>query len=456
MELNLNVSQKQILSQHMVQSMEILQMSAQELDAYIEKLSIENPVIDLEDRATSVLDAQQADLQRKLDWLETTDYQNKVYYQADHSDQNSDENLYSRTDYEETLSDYLFSQIMLKPYSEEEHSIIEFIILSLDNRGYLSDDLSIVCEEFKITHEQAMHFLNEVQLLDPAGVGARNLSECLILQLDRLGLKTQLAEDIITFHLNDIAKNHLKDIARSLDVSIDEVLNICELIQTLNPKPGSTFSNRDQLRYISPDAIVVKLKDKFEILVNEYQYPRFHINTYYQELQNSTNDAETKKYLSEKIQQAKWVSGCIEQRTSTLSKVMHALVDMQYDFFQNGPGHKKPLRLSDIAAEVNLHESTISRTLRSKYLQCSWGVFPLNYFLTSVANKSALSSEEKTVEQVKQCIREIINNENKQKPLSDQAISKKLEENNIHISRRTVNKYRTEMNIPDKSGRKKW
>ena len=143
----------------------------------------------------------------------------------------------------------------------------------------------------------------------------------------------------------------------------------CEEIRSLNPKPGSSFSDREQLRYISPDAVVVKLENQFEILINEYQYPGFSISNYYQEMMQSTTDAEAKKYLQEKVQQAQWVSNCISQRSSTLSRVMHLLVEKQHEFFLEGPGHKRPMRLVDLAEELDLHESTISRAMRGKYLQ---------------------------------------------------------------------------------------
>ena len=170
----------------------------------------------------------------------------------------------------------------------------------------------------------------------------------------------------------------------------------------------------------------------------------------------TVEDAETKKYLKEKIAQAQNIAGSIEQRNSTLSKVLNVLVEKQQDFFLKGPGNKRPMRLIDIAEATDLHESTISRTLRSKYLQCHWGVFPLNYFLTSVAATNKQSGEEQTPEYIKSKMQEVIDNEDKKKPLSDEAISKCLKEMEIPISRRTVNKYRQEMGIPDKSGRKEW
>lgn len=454
MELKIDLSQKQVLSQHMVQSMEILQMNAHELESYIEKLALENPVIELPDSVSIQPDSRADDLQRKLDWLESTDLQNKVYYQQERSAENMQNNWHDSSASEENLSDYLLAQILLSDYSKEERAIIEFMILSLDSRGYFTDELSSVAQYFSVSIDDIQKLLCAIQSLDPAGVGARDLKECLLLQLYRKKDYSPVTESLIQNHMEDIAKNHLHDISKKLKISIDEILVACEEIRALNPKPGNSFSNREQLHYISPDVVVVKLEDKFEILINEFQYPHFTISSYYQHLLKETPDRETKTYLQEKIAQAQWVTSCISQRSSTLSRVMKSLVEKQRDFFLYGIGHKCPMKLMDLAAELNLHESTISRTLRGKYVQCSWGIFPLNYFLTSIAARTSGNAEEKTPEQIKALIQKIVDDEDKKKPLSDQGISQRLEEFHIKISRRTVNKYRTEMGLPDKSGRK--
>ncbi len=456
MEQNIELSQKQTLTQHMIQSMEILQMSAQELESYVETLALENPVIELEERPLQAPSSAREDLQRKLDWLESTDQQNKVYYQQERSSSSLENNWHDRDWAEESLSDYLLSQILLADFSDADFSILEFMILSLDERGYYPDDLTVAADRFQTAPEHIERLLAVIQSLDPAGIGARTLQECLLLQLRRTRQEHPLMEALIQNYLPEIAKNHLPEIARELNCPIPTIQEACAEIRKLSPKPGSAFCDRNYLRYIEPDVIVVKLEDSFEILVNEYQYPGFQISGYYQEMHKTTSDKEARAYLSDKLQQAQWVASCIEQRTSTLSRVTRHLVQLQHDFFLYGIGHKRPMKLSDLAADLELHESTISRTLRSKYLQCSWGVFPLNYFLTSVASRSDKSTEEKTPEQVKAFIREIIGKEDKQKPLSDQAISRELEAYDTYISRRTVNKYRTQMQIPDKGGRKNW
>ena len=454
MNQHLELAQKQILSQHLIQSMEILQMSTQELESYLENLSMENPVIEIESPAAEESGARETMLARKLEWLESTDYQNKVYYREDSAD--SDSYWQDIRDEGEVLSDYLIAQLPSVKLSDRERQIVEFLIYSLDSNGYFRDDLGHVAETFSVSEDRAEQMLEIVQSLDPAGVGARNLSECLLLQLHRLQEYSPVTEAVIRDHLDDVGRNHLTGIARKLKITMEEVQAACREIRSLNPKPGNAFSDRNRMQYISPDAVVVKVEDGFEILINEYQYPKFHISSYYQEMEKTVKDAEAKKYLREKIQQAQTVESSIQQRTSTLSRVLHVIVERQQDFFLRGAGNRKPLKLADIAQATGLHESTVSRTLRSKYLQCTWGVYPLNYFLTSVASTNQASGEEQTPEYIKKQIREIIDGEDRKKPLSDEAISKALTERQICISRRTVNKYRQEMGIPDKSGRKNW
>lgn len=456
MEQYIELSQKQGLGQHMIQSMEILQMNAPELESYLENLALENPVIELEERSRDELPKREEDLQRKLDWLESTDLQNRVYYQQERGSDNPENNWHDQNWEEESLSDYLLSQILLSDFSTLDRSILEFMILSLDERGYYPDELSVAAEKYHVETSYIERLLHIIQSLTPAGVGARSLEECLLLQMERSGKKDKLAESIVKNHLNDIAKNHLPHIAKKLNASMDDVSRACEQIRRLNPKPGSSFYCRNYLHYITPDVIVVTLERSFEILINEYKYPGFQISSYYQNMHRTIADKEAKAYLYEKIRQAKWVSGCIEQRASTLSRVMRELVQIQNGFFLRGAGYKCPMKLSDLADRLGLHESTVSRALHGKYLQCHWGIFPLNYFLTSAAGKASDTAQEKTPEQVKALIQTIVDGENKQKPYSDQAISERLQQYDIHISRRTVNKYRTEMNLPDKNGRKRW
>lgn len=453
--LNNGLYQRQNVTTQLVQDMSVLQMSAIELESYLEKLSLENPVIELEeDEQRNSND--QMEFFRKQEWLASNDRQNKTYYDSDGAE-DSPENYWKDPNDQESLASHLRDQILLAPYDHVEKEIIDYLILSLDGRGYCQEDLGEIARYFDVSEGKVGSLLKDIQSMEPAGVGARNLEECLELQLDRINPGADLTRRIIREHLTDVAKNHLPDIARKLQVPLSAVTASCEEIKTLNPKPGNAFASGESPRYITPDALVLQRGDGFEVIVNEYQYPRFRISDYYQHLEQTTDDKQVKDYLRTKIQQANNVAGSITMRTSNLSKLLDYLVVKQEDFFRYGPGHKKPLKLSDIAMDFQMHESTVSRTLRSKYLQCSWGVFPLRYFLSGISNISQAGAMPQTQDKVKSMIIEIVGAENKKKPYSDEAIRKLLiEQYGIDISRRTVNKYRQEMNIPDKSGRKDW
>ena len=452
MSQRLILTQKQVLSQHLIQTMEILQMSAQELEAYLEKLAMENPVVEIEETSREYAGDREMARARKLEWLESTDHQNRVYYREGDLEEDRIGQLPGETS--DSLADYLLAQILTTPYTDAERSMVEFLIYSLDSRGYYSDDLASAAAHLNVSEGTLLEMLSEVQSLDPAGVGARDLQECLLLQLQRMPRHSPLAESIVREHLRDVGCHHLEAIAKKLQVPVEEVRAACKEICALNPKPGNAFSDRSHLHYISPDAVIVRVEDGFEILINEYQYPHFHLSTYYQELEKTVSDKETKEYLREKIRQAQSVADNVSQRNTTLSKILRVIVEKQKEFFLHGVGHRRPLTLADIAGETLLHESTISRALRSKYLQCTWGVYPLNYFLASVASVNRLSGEEQTPEHVKAQLKKIVAEEDRKKPLSDAAIAEKLEALHIPISRRTVNKYRQELGIPDKRGRK--
>ena len=455
-DLKLSTAQKQLLSQQMLQSLQILQMSAAELESYIENLALENPVIELAGQETHTDRTEQMELQRKLDWLSSADPQNHVYYQSEWDAEDPENNWQDRRSTEETLEDYLRSQLLTSPCAPEEQGLMDCLLNSLDSRGWFTDSLSGTAALYGLPEETAERLLGKIQSLDPAGVGARSLSECLLLQLERNPDSSETAKEIVRNHLEAVGKNHLPEIARKLGCPVAEIAAACDEIRALNPKPGSSFSSRELLGYIVPDAVIISLEDRFEILINDYQYAPFTISKNYLDLERETEDRETRKYLREKIAEANNVSAGIRQRSSTLAAVLNVIVDRQYQFFRKGPGNKQLLRLSEIAEQVSLSESTVSRALHSKYLQCRFGIFPLNYFLTAAAVVSENSGEAFTAEKIKQALKEIIDGEDKKKPLSDSAISEALAKEGMAISRRTVNKYRAALGIPDKAGRRSW
>ena len=460
MDLKLQVKQTQTLSQRMIQSAEILQMTSQELNTYINELALENPVIDIVEPPTA---EEQRESIEQQEWLNSFNEENYYLYQRQNNDDDYDfkSSWNINTDDGETLQDYLWSQLITENFTDQETEIIKFMLECLDNKGYLEESIETIASYFGTDTELVEDLLSDLQALDPSGVCARSLEECLKLQLERRNMLTPVLESIIDNCLEMVAKNQIPAIARKLRLSPTETAGYCQIIKSLNPKPGVSFSSRDQLRYIIPDVTIVKFKDHFDILLNESMYPTIELNSYYRQMNQNPESSELKEYLGNKIRQAEWVKQCVTQRGKTLMQVSRAILEHQEEFFTFGPAHLNPLRLADIAQELDIHESTVSRAVSKKYLQCSWGVYPMNFFFSrSVAVQESSSSESGTqsvtAADIKRVLREIIEEENKKKPYSDRLLGEKLAERGISISRRTVAKYREEEGIADASGRKEY
>ena len=460
MDLKLQVKQTQTLSQRMIQSAEILQMTSQELNTYINELALENPVIDIVEPPTA---EEQRESIEQQEWLNSFNEENYYLYQRQNNDDDYDfkSSWNINTDDGETLQDYLWSQLITENFTDQETEIIKFMLECLDNKGYLEESIETIASYFGTDTELVEDLLSDLQALDPSGVCARTLEECLKLQLERRNMLTPVLESIIDNCLEMVAKNQIPAIARKLRLSPTETAGYCQIIKSLNPKPGVSFSSRDQLRYIIPDVTIVKFKDHFDILLNESMYPTIELNSYYRQMNQNPESSELKEYLGNKIRQAEWVKQCVTQRGKTLMQVSRAILEHQEEFFTFGPAHLNPLRLADIAQELDIHESTVSRAVSKKYLQCSWGVYPMNFFFSrSVAVQGSGSSEKGaqsvTAADIKRVLREIIEEENKKKPYSDRLLGEKLAERGISISRRTVAKDREEEGIADASGRKEY
>ena len=458
MDLKLQVKQTQTLSQRMIQSAEILQMTSQELNTYINELALENPVIDIVEPPTA---EEQRESIEQQEWLNSFNEENYYLYQRQNNDDDYDfkSSWNINTDDGETLQDYLWSQLITENFTDQETEIIKFMLECLDNKGYLEESIETIASYFGTDTELVEDLLSDLQALDPSGVCARSLEECLKLQLERRNMLTPVLESIIDNCLEMVARNQIPAIARKLRLSPAETAGYCQIIKSLNPKPGVSFSSRDQLRYIIPDVTIVKFKDHFDILLNESMYPTIELNSYYRQMNQNPESSELKEYLGNKIRQAEWVKQCVTQRGKTLMQVSRAILEHQEEFFTFGPAHLNPLRLADIAQELDIHESTVSRAVSKKYLQCSWGVYPMNYFFSrSVAVQESSGNENGaqsvTAADIKRVLREIIEEENKKKPYSDRLLGEKLAERGISISRRTVAKYREEEGIADASGRK--
>ncbi|MCR4671698.1 MAG: RNA polymerase factor sigma-54 [Lachnospiraceae bacterium] len=455
MGLELVQSQELVLSQRMILSASILQMNTQELEEYLVQAAVENPVIEIDEIAKTNEEKKEKLWDYELSVAR--DNVARVYYHEDYrAGDNDDEHEYELHDnLGDTLAEYLKSQLMAVSLTPAVHRAAVYIIEALNPNGYLEDSDEDVARGAGVTLEEEQEALKVVRSFEPAGVAYRKLRECLLAQIERRGIEDPVLTAIVDRHLEDLAKNKLPYIAKKLGITVNEVKAAAEAVRGLNPKPATGFSRRENLKYIVPEIFVSKFEDHFEILTDEYTLPSINISNYYREVLQSTDDKEARSYVDQKIRQAEWLRTCVSHRSSTILNVSRCIVERQKPFFTNGPGHLRPMKLEDIAADIGVHESTVSRATKDKFLQCSWGVYPLNYFFRG-AIPSKRGGAVTTSEKAKIEIRKLIENEDHNAPLSDRLIVEKLEQAGISISRRTVAKYRESMGIGDASKRRQY
>ena len=444
MDLTINTSLRTTLSQKMLLSTKILQMSTQELIDYLKELSVENPVVELEEQQFENL------MKQKIDWLTLNDEQNKDYYREEKSAKNEPENYaeYPR----ETLREHLLSQVNILPLEPWKLETAHYVIECLDRNGYLCDDIGYIAQTLHLDEARVREVLDIVKSLEPAGVGASGLKECLLLQLGRLGIKCPAAERIISDELEALGKNQINIIAKKLKISVAEAAKASGVIRSLNPKPGNSFASERKPEYIIPDILISENKGNFDISLNESGLPVVSINNFYKTILRTECQDDAKKYVCDKIRQAEWVVKCISRRGFTLTKTLEVITELQKGFFDQGPGNLVPMTLDDIAKRIGVHDSTVCRATKNKYIQCRWGVFPLSYFFSAAVHTKGEVSTEK----IKSLIKRIVDGEDRQKPLSDREITEALGKRSIDISRRTVSKYREALGIAGAAGRREF
>lgn len=446
LDLSLVTEQKQSISQKTLQNIEILQMSAQELELYINDLVLENPVMDPE---AAPADSHPASDDQTLSF---DDYSFTLTRKTD-SDESNPGNLIAnlQDNRKNSLKEHVRFQLIPHFHNEMDKSVLYFLIESLDERGFLTVSRKELSSIFHISEESADEYFSILQAVQPTGIGAASPVECLLLQLRHSTDKNAgLAQTILKYHAEDFSKNRLSLIAENLSVPVSEVLDALKLIKTLNPIPGNGFSGGSPIEFIQPDIIVVQKHNHFQIILNGRLTNGIPLNENYRQLLNHPN-VTVREYLYQKFQQAEWVNKCLEQRNSTLLKITRQIIVNQKDFFLNGPDHLRVFTQAELSRQLNLNNSTVSRAIRQKYLECFWGVYPLKYFFSA---KTVDNDFMATNTQIKKKLQQFIREEDKFHPLSDQKIASLFENDGIHIARRTVAKYRTELGIPDTSKRK--
>jgi RNA polymerase sigma-54 factor len=349
----------------------------------------------------------------------------------------------------ESLPEYLLKQFHVLPLNDDERAVGEYLIWNIKDDGYLDASISIeeVAEDFNVTTEIIDSVLEMIQKLDPTGIGARDLRECLYVQLKEQENSNKIALEILKNYFEEFKNRHYDKIRALLDITREDLQEAVDEILKLNPKPGaSKFDNPSN--YIVPDFIVEKVDNEFLISLNEWNIPPLRISkTYKNILRNKSGaDKDAKQYIRKKIESAKWFINSIQQRRETMLKVMKALVEKQRDFFDKGPEYIKPLIMREIADMIEMDNSTISRVANGKYVQTDYGVFELKYFFTEKIETD--DGEEVSTRKIKSRIKDIIAEEDNKKPLSDEKLSIILESEGFPVARRTVAKYREQLQIP--------
>jgi RNA polymerase sigma-54 factor len=351
-----------------------------------------------------------------------------------------------------TLAEHLEGQLGLQRLTEEEFRIGQHIIGSIDKDGFLSYPIEEVARELNVSVPLAERVLRVVQSLDPAGIAARNRQECLLIQLRQREHqeKVQLAIRMLTEVYDDFLNKRFEVVARKLNISLDEVKTAFDEVRKLNPKPGEGYFDEKQ-NYIVPDLVVQRVGEEGEFVVylNDGKVPSFHVNTTYKEMfLSGSTDKDAKAWVTRKLESARWFINAIHQRQTTILRTMRAIVKRQEAFFHHGKDYLKPMILQDIAEDIGMDISTISRVTSGKYVQTEWGVYELKYFFSE--RMETTEGEEVSTKVIKSRMKEIIDTEDKADPLSDQTIAEMLAKEGFPIARRTVQKYREQLGIPVK------
>ncbi len=441
MDVSIQQTQKLALTPQMEQSLSVLQMGTEELNQCIEEEVLSNPMLDYakEPEKKEVRRSQGEGIgyySRKK--TEDTDYQSYLNAIADEKSEDTE------------LAEYLRMQLYTKKISPRRQKIGEYLIECLEESGYLKMDMDELAKGIGLSKEELEREIRFMQTLEPCGVFARDLRECLLLQVQGEEQMQRQARLLIEKYLDEIAQNKIPQISKQTGLTTAEITKTIQYIkEELEPVPGRGYGCANRNEYIYPDITVKEDEKGYRIILNKEKVHTLELNREYLPMLGQVHSSEENKYLKEQYQKAKILLRNIGKREETLAAVAEAIVDWQRDFFDKGKAFLKPMNLLDIAQELDVHESTVSRAVRDKYLECRWGIFELKYFFSNKTSDGNNCN-------VLTCIQEIIRSENKQKPLSDAKIAEQLEKKGIRISRRTVTKYREQMQIPNTQMRKEY
>lgn len=465
----LAMQQRLVMTPRLQQALKLLQMPTQELQQVLRQEMLENPMLEEVDELeevespeeeTPAEEEQAAEKEAEEPERQADEWDD--YFETAFGMGGGTAEIEEREDFLErvpvakpSFSEFLMSQLRLITEDERSLEIGAYIIGNLDDSGYLVCPLDEIARTFGTSEEEIEKVLGIIQTFEPAGVGSRDLRECLLIQLETKGLADSLAARIVSEFFEEFKQRKYLDISKKLRISLKEVQNQASVIGQLNPKPGLDIFSEGP-RYVIPDLVVERVGDKFVAFLNDRNVPRLRISqSYRSELQgNHEISEETRDFINSKLKNAKWLIQTIEQRRRTMIKVMESIVEAQREFFEKGTGSLKPLTLQQVAVKIGMHESTVSRVTTNKYVQTPRGVYELKYFFSSAL--STESGEEVSAKSAKLKIKEIIAGEDARKPLSDQKIADMLRYDGLIIARRTVAKYREQLGILPARHRKQY
>ena len=438
MELKAGLWQQQTLkitmTQELSQAIALLQYSAVELVAFLENKALENPLLQIDniknDPTYRIRKKGIGQNQKDKAWIE----------------QIGDQRF--------SLADYIQPQLQDLNLTTKQKQVIKHYIDYLDDNGYFTGDLTELANHFQLTMEEAENCLAILQQLEPVGIGARNLQECLLLQIRIDPKGNELAETLVSNHFTMLAERKWKALAKILSTEINEIQKAFDYIANLNPKPGSAF-HYERASYVVPDVMIVKDGDQFVVQLFDNILPKVQFNKDYFKNLSGFQDRSLSEYLHEKRQDFHWIVRSLEQRQRTIINVTGKILEKQPQYFEKGPNYLKPMTMKEISDELGIHESTVSRTVREKYVQTPFGTVELKSFFTNAIE--SLSDEALSSSKVRDAMVKLINHENKLSPLSDLDMVKLLkDQEGIVVSRRTLAKYREQLGIPSSSKRKRY
>lgn len=432
------LQQKMHLSPQQLQSMKLLQMDILSLNEYLDALALENPTFEKESPPSEEFQS----LRSAASWLDTS---------SSSSNSSGEPSIWDEET--ESLSTVLGEQLERKHLPPSLLALCQYLIGLLTPNGYLEREDIQATMKLGIPSDLMRQAVNILQSLDPPGIAAEDLRECLLLQLQRQEKQDLLAQKIVKDFLTSLGNKQYSLIAKELGITEQQVLDAEKRILKLDPRPGASFYEQHKKpEYICPDIFIVEVEGELKPVLNHFYLPRVSVSDYYLRMMEESQEKETKEYLSKKIQQAQWVVDALSRRYNTLEKCAYSILNLQYDFFKGGSTMLSPMTLRTVASVMDVHESTVSRCISGKYLQCKQGIYPLKYFFSRSLN---FEQSDISLQAAKIKLLHLIEKEDPAHPFSDQQLSKKLADDGILLARRTVAKYRSLLNIPSASGRKR-